>query len=241
MWQALLWGAIAGSAVFFGAIVGIFTQIKRRYIGFIMALGTGVLIGAASFELLQESITNGGLIITSISFLCGALLFTTFDYMIAKRGGKERKRSKQNPVGHSGLAIFVGTIIDAIPESMIIGISLIDQNISWVLVIAIFISNFPEGLSSSIGLKQDGYSNQKILFLWFAVLVLSSLSSLFGFVFLADVSEPVIGGINAFAAGGIVAMISSTMLPEAHEEGGPIVGLITAIGLICSVFLTSLQ
>ncbi len=240
MLLALMWGAVAGSAVFMGALVGIFVKIQKKMIGYIMAFGTGVLLGAASFELLNESIELGGLFITSIGFLLGAGVFTVIDLIIASKGGQERKRSKQNPGNHAGLAIFFGTLLDAIPESVIIGVSLIGNNVSWLLVIAIFISNFPEGLSSSIGLKEDGYSNKRILLLWSTVLVLSSLCSVLGYVFLQDVTEGVISGINAFAAGGIVAMISSTMMPEAHEEGGPVTGMISALGLICAVYLTSM-
>lgn len=240
MWQALLWGGIAGSSVVIGALIGLYLHIKKSIAGYIMAFGTGVLIGAAAFELLTEAIEMSMLTIIGIAFLLGAILFTSFDLMIAKKGAKDRKRSKQNPDGHSGLAIFIGTLIDAIPESTIIGVSLLDHSMSMLLIVAIFISNVPEGLSSSIGLKKDGYSNSKILFLWIVVCILASLSSLIGYHLLEGVSEHWIAGINSFAAGGIVAMVSSTMMPEAHEEGGPIVGLITALGLICSLILANI-
>jgi zinc transporter, ZIP family len=171
--------------------------------------------------------------------LGGALLFTFVEYWISKRGGKERKRSKENPQKSSaGLAIFFGTLIDAIPESVIIGVSLLEKGkVSYLLVIAIFISNFPEGLSSSVGLKKDGYSNKKILFLWLVVMVLSSISSLLGFVFLQNTSPIMISVIGAFAAGGVVSMVSSAMMPEAFEEGGPIVGLFASLGLLSSLIL----
>lgn len=242
MWKAAFWGSLAGSAVFIGSCIGVYFHIRKNIIGLIMAFGTGVLIGAASFELLSESIKEGSLLTIILGFIFGATLFTIFDLMIAHKGGHKRKRSSENPQGHSGLAIFIGTLMDAIPESMIIGISLIEnQRVSWLLVIAIFISNFPEGLSSSIGLKKDGYSNYKILSLWLAVLVLSLLSSLAGFVFLQDASSEFIAAIQVFAAGGIVAMVSSTMMPEAYEEGGPIVGLMAALGLLISLILTNIE
>lgn len=242
MWSAAFWGAVSGSAVFLGALLGLYVHMKRRWIGFIMAFGTGALIGAASFELLANSAKEGGLVVASAGFLIGALTFTIADTMVARRGGHERKRSKENPKGHSGMAIFVGTVIDAIPESVIIGVSLLEhQSVSLVLIIAIFISNFPEGLSSSIGLKKDGYSNTKILLLWSTVLFLSAISSFSGFVFLENASEKLIASIGAFAAGGLVAMVSSTMMPEAYEEGGPSVGFIAAVGLLSSLLLTHLQ
>lgn len=239
MLNALLWGGIAGSAVFLGSLIGILFNIKKYIIGIIMAFGTGILMGAASFELLLDSQERGGIVSTTFGFILGAIVFTIFNLIISKKGGKERKRSSKNPPNKSGLAIFIGTVIDAIPESIIIGVSLINNHsVSYILVIAIFISNFPEGLSSTIGLKKDNYSNFKILLLWFIVFLLSILSSLIGYTFLKDSSEVIISLIGSFAAGGIVAMVSSTMMPEAYEEGGPIIGLIAALGLITSLILT---
>jgi zinc transporter, ZIP family len=238
MLQALLWGGLAGSALFIGAMVGLYFNLKKQIVAYVMAFGTGVLMGAATFEMLFESAENGGLIATVIGFLSGAILFTFINFLLARKGANQRKRSQQNPAGHSGLAIFVGTMIDSLPEAVVIGISMIDAKVSMVLVIAIFLSNLPEGLSSTIGLKQDQYPNSRILFLWISAFVLTALCSLAGYMLLDGASVEVIAFINTFAAGGIVAMVSSTMMPEAYEDGGPIVGLITAIGLISSLVLT---
>ncbi|QZY54903.1 ZIP family metal transporter [Crassaminicella profunda] len=242
MLKAALWGGIAGSSVFIGALIGLYFHIKKHIIGMIMAFGTGVLFGAASFELLNEAIKDGNIKITAIGFVFGAFLFTLLDLIIVHKGGHHRKRSSEKSKAPSGLAIFIGTLMDAIPESMIIGISMIGQeNVSWLLVVAIFISNLPEGLSSSIGLKKDGYKNNKILSLWLMVSILSLLSSLCGFVFLQNTSSNFIAIIRSFAAGGIVSMVSSTMMPEAYEEGGPIVGLMAALGLLSSLILTHIK
>ncbi len=239
MWNAALWGGIASSAVFIGALTGIFFTLHKRWVAVIMAFATGILLGAASFEMLGRSVNDGGMLPTSAGFLAGAVVFTFFDMLISKKGGHERKRSRENPEGHSGLAILIGTLIDSIPESVIIGVNLLErQSVSWLLVVAVFISNLPEGLSSSIGLKKDGYSKGKILLMWMMVFLLSTFSSLAGYLLMEDASNLLIAGIAAFAAGGVVAMVSSTMMPEAYEEGGPIVGLITATGLLCSLMLT---
>ncbi|MFS0862527.1 ZIP family metal transporter [Fredinandcohnia sp. 179-A 10B2 NHS] len=239
MLQAALWGGIAGSSLFIGAMLGIYKEIPKKVSAFVMAFGTGVLIGAATFELLINAVNEGGLLYSSLGFLLGAVIFIVAELIISKKGGNERKRSNINPEHHSGMAIFIGTIIDAIPESLIIGVSLLENHsISWLIIIAIFISNFPEALSSSIGLKKDGYSKKKILILWFVVLVLSSLSSMVGYALIGPSSEVVQGAVGAFAAGGIIAMVSATMMPEAFEEGGPIVGLLSAGGVLCSLILT---
>src|SRR3954447_6059159 len=93
MWAAFMWGGISGSAVLLGALAALFFSIKKKVIGYIMAFGTGVLIGAAAYELLGESSENGGLAMTSIGFLVGAIVFTVLDVVFAKKGAGKRKRS----------------------------------------------------------------------------------------------------------------------------------------------------
>lgn len=239
MVEALFWGAIAGGALLLGAVVGLFVPIPRKITGFIMAFGTGVLIGAASFELLGNIEDQAGYSYVIFGFLIGAALFTGLEFVISSKGGKERKLSKEKSEGHSGMAIFIGSIMDSIPESVIIGVSLIKSNtVSWVIVLAIFISNIPEALSSSVGLQKDGYSRKKILFLWTIVFILTTLSSLFGFMVFKELDELYMYMVSGLAAGGIIAMVASTMMPEAFEEGGPIVGLLSALGLLCSYVLS---
>ncbi|RIW37321.1 ZIP family metal transporter [Bacillus salacetis] len=241
MFQAALWGGFASLSLFIGAIAGIYLRIPRRITAYIMALGTGLIIGSATFDLLSEAQGKANLILITSMFLLGALVFTVFEIVISRKGGNERKRSKKNPHGHAGLAIYFGTLMDAIPESIIIGISFIgSQPIQWVFIFSIFISNLPESLSSSIGLRKDGYGARKILFLWGSVVVLSSVSSMLGFLFLQGSSESVSYLIGAFGAGGLLAMVSSTMLPEAFEQGGPIVGFVSSMGIILSFILTNL-
>ncbi|WML50120.1 ZIP family metal transporter [Neobacillus sp. PS3-34] len=238
MWNAPMWGAISGSAVLLGALLSMFLSIPKKIIGLIMAFGTGVLIGAASYELLGDAVKDGGITPTSIGFVSGAMVFTIFDYIVSKNGASKRKRSGQKATEGGGIAIFIGTIMDAIPESIMIGASLLEhQSVSFLLVIAIFISNIPEGLSSTVGMKISGYSNKKISLLWITVLAISTLASWGGYFILDGASENVMSGIAAFAGGGIIAMVASTMMPEAYEDSGPMTGLIAALGLLASLIL----
>lgn len=243
MWNAAIWGGISGSAVLLGALFALFIKIPKKLIGFIMAFGTGVLIGAATYELIGESVRKGGLEPTIIGFLAGALVFTILDLIISKKGGADRKRSKgqsgeKKESSSGGLGIFIGTVMDAIPESIMIGASLVaGQGVSMLLVIAIFISNIPEGLSSTVGLRRGGYSKGKIIGLWGTVMVISALASFGGYLYMDHAGEYITAIIASFAGGGIIAMIASTMMPEAYEEGGPAIGFMAALGLLASIVL----
>ncbi|OZM57176.1 hypothetical protein CIB95_06830 [Lottiidibacillus patelloidae] len=238
---AAFWGIIAGSALLIGAVTGIYSKISKRLTGLIMAFGTGALIAAASFELLSEALKESSIFNVALFFILGALIFTIGDFAVIKFGGKERKRSKEGNSGSQGLAIFFGTILDAIPESVIIGALIAkDASMNIVLISSIFISNFPEGLSSSIGLKKGKFSDKKILTLWSSVILLSAIFSIVGYLVMDKVSDNIFAGLSAFAAGAIIAMVSSTMMPEAFEEGGPAVGLFASLGLLTALILTTL-
>lgn len=244
MASALLWGAVAGGANLLGALVVLVVSLPQRLIAYVMALGTGALIGAVSFELLGEALELGGLTEIALGFLGGAAIFTLFDIMISRQGGLHRKRSghgSERPVSSeegTGLAIFVGTIMDAIPETAMIGLGIAHGgSVGMALIAAIFISNLPEGISSTTGMKKSGYTTKKILWMWSFVLVASALSSLLGYSVLEQASESTQAIISSFAAGAIIAMVASTMMPEAHEKGGPIVGIITALGVFITMLL----
>jgi zinc transporter, ZIP family len=239
MLQAAFWGGVAGSAVLLGCFTGLAFSIPKKWTAWIMAFGTGILIGAVSFELLVEAVEQSNLRVTAIGFILGSSIFTIINSILSKKGGHERKMSGIKKAKGVGMAIFFGTLLDAIPESVLIGASLIEQSkVSWLLVIAIFLSNFPEGLSSSIGLLKEGFSKKKIIGMWISVFIISAIASLLGFVLLERASVASLSLIGAFAGGAIMAMVASTMLPEAHEDAGAAVGLITSLGLLSSLVLT---
>ncbi|MET3941227.1 ZIP family zinc transporter [Paenibacillus sp. PvP094] len=241
MWAAFMWGGISASAVVIGALAALFLKIPKRVIGWIMAFGTGTLIGAASFELIGDALNDGGIIPTAIGFTAGAVVYTLFDLLISSKGGAGRKRSahlKTGDSGQSGLGIFAGTVMDAIPESIMLGASLLTgKGVSVVLIVSIFVSNIPEGLSSTVGLRGNQYSKSRIIVMWLGVLLISALAALCGYLFLEQLPDEMAAAIGAFAGGGIIAMICSTMMPEAFEEGGPVVGFIASMGLLVSLLL----
>ncbi|MDK8194148.1 ZIP family metal transporter [Paenibacillus sp. UMB7766-LJ446] len=241
MWTAFMWGGISASAVVIGALAALFLKIPKRVIGWIMAFGTGTLIGAAAFELIGDALNDGGIVPTAIGFTSGAVVYTVFDLLISSKGGAGRKRSASPGKGdsnQSGLGIFAGTVMDAIPESIMLGASLLAGNgVSVVLVVSIFVSNIPEGLSSTVGLQRNKYSRSRIILLWLGVLIISALAALGGYLFLEQLPDEMAAAIGAFAGGGIIAMICSTMMPEAFEEGGPVVGFIASMGLLVSLLL----
>lgn len=177
----------------------------------------------------------------------GALAFFGGDWILDHHGGRDRKRSGGQKGAHGkagggsggGMALALGALLDGIPESAAIGITLLGGgSIGIPMVAAVFLSNVPEGWSSSAGMRKSGKSTRYILTLWLTVTAAAAISSLLGYVLLGLAPDVVVGGVQAFAAGAIITMLADTMMPEAYERGGPTIGLVTALGFTLSFLLS---
>jgi ZIP family zinc transporter len=244
--QAAGWGFLAGFALVLGASAGFFLSIPQRFIAAITAFGSGVLISALSLDLMEEAYKQGGFDSTALGFLLGAAAFTFASWFLDHRGAKHRKRSGNQQTSESqqpgsGLAIALGALLDGIPESIVIGLSMLQgKGVSLVAVTAIFLSNLPEGLSSSAGMKKAGRSALYVFGVWGGIAIISGLASLAGYSLFGHFSLEITAATTATAAGAILAMLADTMIPEAFEYAHGFTGLITVLGFLVAFVLSKL-
>ncbi|RYY13775.1 MAG: ZIP family zinc transporter, partial [Alphaproteobacteria bacterium] len=224
------WGFVGGSALLLGAGIAWFTQLPQRLVAGVMAIGAGVLISAVAFDLMDEAYKQGGFLATAAGFIVGGVAYTASNVALSRRGARHRKRSGsgshiQQPHadapegGDTGLAIAVGALLDGIPESVVIGVSLLGgSGVSAATVAAVFLSNIPEGLSSAAGMKKAGRSAAYVFGVWGTIAAVSGVAALLGNLLLADAGPETLAAVTAVAAGAILAMLVDTMIPEATES-----------------------
>jgi zinc transporter, ZIP family len=250
MWEAGFWGFVGGSALILGAGIAWFVALPQRLIAAVMAIGSGVLISAVAFDLMDEAYRQGGFGATAAGFVGGALVYTVANIAVSRRGARHRKRSGSNKdesqpgsdSGGSGTAIAIGALLDGVPESVVIGVSLLGGGgVSAVTVAAVFLSNVPEGLSSAAGMKKAGRSAKYVFGVWGGIALMSGIAAALGNLLLADAGPATIAAVTAVAAGAILAMLVDTMIPEATEATHDYSGLIAVVGFLAAFVLTKLN
>jgi ZIP family zinc transporter len=238
--QAGFWGLVAGGALVVGAAIAWFARVPRVAVASVMAFGAGVLISALAFDLVDEAESRGGLTATVVGFLGGAVVYVAANVVLARYGARHRKRSgdqqpSESDQSGSGAAIAIGALLDGIPESVVLGLSLLGgKGVGVGVLVAIFISNLPEGLSSAAGMKRNGRSATYVFGVWVGIAVASGLAGLLGCLLLQGASPVLIAVITAIAAGAILAMLADTMIPEAFERTHLYTGLIATVGFMVS-------
>jgi ZIP family zinc transporter len=239
MWASLGWGTLAASTLVIGAVLAMVFRIALRTIGLIMGFGAGVLISAVAFDLVQEAAdTASGNWPLVVGMFAGCAVFAGGDWLIDRSGGGNRKDPAGAQKDGSALAIVLGSVLDGIPESMVIGLTIYEGGaVGAAYLAAVFISNLPESISSTSGLAKGGWKKARILWMWIAIALVSGLASLAGYSFFQDASPNVVAFVLTFAAGAILTMLSDTMMPEAFENGGKLAGVVTTLGFATALLI----
>ncbi|MEU4218157.1 ZIP family zinc transporter [Actinoplanes sp. NPDC026623] len=240
MFEAFWWGALGASALLIGALIAYLLSPGRRVIAAVMALGAGLLIGSVSFELVEEAMKSGRVGWVALFLLLGAAVFAAGDWLLSRRGGGHRKDPSGAQAQGSPLAIVLGSVLDGVPESFVLGLTVLQGGVSLPLLAAVALSNLPEGMSSSSGLKAAGWPRGRVVVMWLVVVAVSGLAASAGYLVLDPAGGLVSALVQAFAAGALLAMLADTMLPEAYAVEGVLTGPVVVAGFAISVALSAI-
>jgi zinc transporter, ZIP family len=241
--EAFGWGLLAASSLLLGGLLAVALPIGRRLLGVVMAFGAGVLISATAFELVEEAFQTSGLLSdVAYGLFAGCAVYALGDALLDRYGGADRKSSGGEQAGGSALAIVLGIVLDGIPESAVIGLTLLEGGaVSVAMLVAVFVSNVPEAVAATSGLVQSGWRRSRVFLLWAVVALVSGLASLAGYGLLDGASPSLVAFVLAFAGGAILTMLADTMMPEAYAHGGKLVGVFTTLGFATAFAISAFE
>lgn len=240
--EAAFWGLIAASAMVIGAEVAFAFRLSDKIIGLIMAFGVGALISSVSFELVLPVLQTTSIMQTSIALLFGTFAFYVGDKLLERIDDSRRSGPDELEQKSSGFGIVLGAVLNGIPESAVLGMSMATGGgVSVALLSAIWVSNFPESLGATVELEQSGVAKRSIRLMWWGIVVISALSAAVGFAVVSYSSQKTGAFLQAFAAGTILTMIADEMAPKAYARAARATGIATSLGFVLVVLLTSID
>ena len=227
---AFLFGGIAQVSLLLAGLFAVWVTVPRKVVGTLAGFGAGAMLAAVSFDLVAEADE-----LTSAEFglwaLVGVAVFLVGDVVVERRFGDE---------GAGGaLGIVVGSVVDGVPESAIFGIQLATGlPVSVSLVTAVLVSNVPQAIAPSADLAASGWSAGRLARLWILVILACAVAAAVGFA-VADAASSANGErMAALAAGGLLAMLTNSLIPFAYERAGQLAGVATVVGFCVSITST---
>lgn len=223
-------GLVAQSSLFFAGIAVCWIAVPRRLVGVLAGFGAGAMLSAISFDLIAEAEELSAWQY-ALWMLIGVAVFLAGDRLVERRFGDE---------GTGGaMGIVVGSVVDGVPESIIFGIQIgTGLAVSPSFLGAVFVSNIPQAVAPSADLRSAGWSAARLGKLWVMVVVACGVAAALGFI-ATDVSGTVAGDrMAALAAGGLLAMLTNSLIPFAYERGGELAGAATVVGFCVALLGT---
>ena len=239
------WGLAAASGALVGAVLGLLTHLQHRTIAAFMALGAGVLVSAASFKVASEALMLAGAASTVGGIVAGAATFSIANAALAtandrKRCGDCKRQPSEAEAPGSGTSIALGTALDAVPEALVLGVTLRAGGPDLALVIALSFANVPEALSGTAGMRAASRSSTYVLVLWSGTALVTTAITALAFYFLSDLGPQATAVLKAYGAGALIAMTAESMIPEAFHNGPRYSGVLAAAGFAAFILLGEL-
>jgi zinc transporter, ZIP family len=243
---AFCWGLAGASGVLGGTILGLIARLPHRTIAAIMSFGAGVLISAASLsiKIASEAIIAAGAVFTAGGIVAGAAMFSIANASLAtakdrKRCGECKSQLTEAEAPGSGTSIALGTALDAIPEALVLGITLRVSGPDVALVVgALALSNVSEAVSATTGMRLASRSSTYVLSLWSGIALGTAATTALTFYLLSDLGPDRMPTLKAFGAGALIAMAAETMVPEAFHNGPRYSGVLAASGFAVLILLS---
>ena len=242
---AFAWGVVAASGALGGVLLGLTANLGHRAIAALMSLGAGVLLSAASLKVASEALILAGATLTIAGMIAGAATFSFANAALAtakhrKRCGECKPQPSEAEEPGSGNAITLGTTLDAVPEALLLGVTLRAGGPDLALVAALALANVPEALAGTAGMRRASRSSAYVLGLWGCTALATAGTTALAFHFVGDLGAYATAVLKAYGAGALIAMTAETMIPEAFHNGPRYSGILAAAGFAALILLAEL-
>jgi len=226
---ALLYGLGAAVPLLAGAAVGLRWTLPKPALGALMAFGSGTMIAAVSMALFEPAFRRSGVWIAGAALLLGAGFYVVADRLIETKLGS----------GAIGWALLLGAVLDGVPESTALGVSL-GAGGGVALLVAIAVGNVPEAIGGAALMRERSRASSiTVLCFWAAVTAVLVAVTVLGHALAESLTDTHVAAVQAFAGGATIAVLADSLMPEAYREGGWWIGMATAAGFLVSFVLES--
>ncbi len=244
MFEAAIWGAAASSSLLVGMLLAFRWTPSKRALGFVLAFGAGALFSAIAFDLVDGALERGSEQLLAFGMLLGAGTFTLGSRVLRSRTSSGVPgEGDSGEAGDDSRSIVLGAALDGIPESLAIGATVAAAHgsgaaVSLTLPVAVALSNLPEALGATIGMRATGTPTRSIVWTWSSIVIASAVAAAAGFAVLSELDDRWEALLDAFTAGAVLAMVTDTMIPDAYRDAGRVAGVATVLGFSVSLLLS---
>jgi zinc transporter, ZIP family len=224
-------GTLAQSSLLFAGLFACWVKVPTKVVGILAGFGAGAMISAIAFDLVPEAQVHIDLWQTVLWMLIGVAIFMLGDRLVDKRFG----------AGGAGgaMGIIVGSVVDGVPESVIFGIQIgTGITISASFLAAVLVSNIPQAIAPSADLAERGWGAGRLGKLWLMVVLGCGAAAALGYLATVELSEAFGDRAAALAAGGLLAMLTNSLMPFAYERGKEWAGAATVVGFCLTLLGT---
>jgi ZIP family zinc transporter len=248
--EAAGWGAVVGLSLVAGAVAATLVTLRPWAAETLTAFGGGILFAAVALELVPEADAGAGVALTAAGLFAGTTVFVAVDAfldrdrdtMMMRRAGHAASagRSMEMPAGDAarGESLAAGLVVDGVPESLALGLTVAEGEIGVALLAGIVLGNMVEAYGATQPLRAAGWTARRALTLLAAIGLALALATTAGGTILADASSDVIGTAQAFAGGAILAVVTITIVPHAFDELKRRVAFAMVVGFVAGYLLS---
>jgi zinc transporter, ZIP family len=246
------WGAAVAVSLIAGAVAAAFLRVPERVSATLAAFGGGILLAAVALELVPEADEGAGAAVTAAGLLTGAVVYVGADEWLTRDQSTSMVRRSGHaaaagmpmvmPRDHAeaarGESIAAGLVVDGIPESVALGLTIAQGRMGVALLAGVLVGNAVEAYGAAHPIVAGGHTRNFAMGLLAAIGAVLALATVVGGTLLAGADPSVVGGAQAVAAGAVLAVISVSIVPYAFSEVSSRVAIAAAIGFIAGYLLS---